>query len=262
MDSILSAFNTPVPMKVFHWDGDIDTVLSPMDSLRYYKFYLRGSLMAMEPSTGHVKAYVGGPNFKYFKYDQVTIGKRQVVSTFKPFLYTLAMQEGYSPCYEIPNVPQSFKDQDTIWTPRSAGREYLGKYVTLKWGLAHSINNVSAWLIKQFPPQTIIDDVARKVGIKSDLLAVPSIIYGTSDVSLYEMTGGFNTFVNKGVYIEPIFITTTSTITVCHKIFFYDKLSIYVKNFIEIFCVEFVTNSFHTEDINIPYYLYFPLYDI
>jgi len=207
MDSILSTFNTPVPMKIFHWEGDIDTVLSPMDSLRYYKFYFRGSMMSMEPTTGHVKAYVGGPNFKYFKYDQVKIGKRQVGSTFKPFLYTLAMQEGYSPCDEIPNVPQSFKDQDTIWTPRSGGQDLLGKFVTLKWGLAYSINNVSAWLIKQFPPQTIIDDVARKVGIESDLLAVPSIIYGTSDVSLYEMTGGFNTFVNKGIYIEPIFIT-------------------------------------------------------
>ena len=207
MDSILSAFNTPVPMKVFHWGGDIDTVMTPMDSLRYYKFYLRGSMMSVEPSTGYVKTYVGGPNFRYFKYDQVKISKRQVGSTFKPFLYTLAMQEGYSPCYETLNVPQSFPDQDSIWTPRSAGQEFLGKYVTLKWGLAHSINNISAWLIKQFPPQTIIDDVARKVGIVSDLLAVPSIIFGTSDVSLYEMTGGFNTFANKGVYIEPIFVT-------------------------------------------------------
>jgi penicillin-binding protein 1A len=207
MDSIMKAFNTPVPMRVFHWSGEIDTVMSPMDSLRYYKFFLRGGLMAVEPSTGYVKAYVGGPNFRYFKYDHVTIGKRQVGSTFKPFLYTLAMQEGYSPCYQIPNVPQTFKDQDSTWTPRSGGTEYLGKMVTLKWGLAHSINNISAWLVKQFPPQTIIDDVARKVGIKSDLMPVPSIIFGTSDVTLYEMVGAFNTFVNKGVYIQPLFVT-------------------------------------------------------
>lgn len=206
MDSIMEAFNTPVPMRVFSWKGDIDTVMTPMDSLRYYKFFLRGSVMSMEPATGHVKAYVGGPDFRYFKYDQVKIGKRQVGSTFKPFLYTLAMQEGFSPCYEIPNVPQSFKDHDSIWTPRSEGRS-IGQYVTLKWGLAHSSNNVAAWLIKQFPPQTIIDDVARKVGITSELMPVPSIIYGTSDVTLYEMVGGFNTFANKGVYIEPIFVT-------------------------------------------------------
>jgi len=207
MDSIMKAFNTPVPMRVFNWKGDRDTVMTPMDSLRYYKYFFRGGLMAVEPSTGYVKAYVGGPNFRYFKYDHVTIGKRQVGSTFKPFLYTLAMQEGYSPCYEIPNVPQTFKDQDSTWTPRSAGTEFLGQNVTLKWGLAHSINNISAWLIKQFPPQAIIDDVARKVGIKSDLMPVPSIIFGTSDVSLYEMVGAFNTFANKGVYIQPIFIT-------------------------------------------------------
>jgi len=207
MDSIMKAFNTPVPMRVFNWKGDRDTVMTPMDSLRYYKYFFRGGLMAVEPSTGYVKAYVGGPNFRYFKYDHVTIGKRQVGSTFKPFLYTLAMQEGYSPCYEIPNVPQTFKDQDSTWTPRSAGTEFLGHNVTLKWGLAHSINNISAWLIKQFPPQAIIDDVARKVGIKSDLMPVPSIIFGTSDVSLYEMVGAFNTFANKGVYIQPIFIT-------------------------------------------------------
>jgi penicillin-binding protein 1A len=207
MDSIMKAFNTPVPMKIFTWNGDRDTFMTPMDSLRYYKYFFRGGLMAVEPATGYVKAYVGGPNFRYFKYDHVTIGKRQVGSTFKPFLYTLAMQEGYSPCYEIPNVPQTFRDQDSIWTPRSGGTEYLGKMVTLKWGLAHSVNNISAWLVKQFPPQTIIDDVARKVGIKSDLMPVPSIIFGTSDVSLYEMVGGFNTFVNKGVYIQPIFIT-------------------------------------------------------
>jgi len=162
----------------------------------------------MEPSTGYVKAYVGGIDFRYFKYDHVKIGKRQAGSTFKPFLYTLAMQEGYSPCYRVPNVPQTFIDHDSTWTPRSpGGQSYLGKMVTLKWGLAHSVNNISAWLVKQFPPQTIIDDVIKKMGFESYIMPVPSIIFGVSDVSLYEMVGGFNTFSNKGVYIEPLFVT-------------------------------------------------------
>jgi penicillin-binding protein 1A len=207
-DSIMKVFETPVPMRIFSWEGDIDTVLSPIDSIIYYKSILRAGLMSMEPSTGYVKAYVGGIDFKYFKYDHVKIGKRQAGSTFKPFLYTLAMQEGYSPCYRVPNVPQTFIDRDSTWTPRSpGGQSYLGKMVTLKWGLAHSVNNISAWLVKQFPPQTIIDDVIKKMGFESYIMPVPSIIFGVSDVSLYEMVGGFNTFSNKGVYIEPLFIT-------------------------------------------------------
>ena len=208
-DSIMKNFKTPVPMKVFSWTrGDIDTVLSPLDSILYYKYILLAGMMSMDPTTGYVKAYVGGPDFRYFQYDHVKIGKRQAGSTFKPFLYTLAMQEGYSPCYKVPNVPQMFVDQDSTWTPKSpGGKEFLGKMVTLKWGLAHSVNNISAWLVKQFPPQTIIDDIVKKMGINSFIMPVPSIIFGVSDVSLYEMVGAFNTFSNKGVYIEPIFVT-------------------------------------------------------
>ncbi len=208
-DSIMKNFKTPVRMKVFSWTrGDIDTVMSPLDSILYYKYILRAGMMSMDPATGYVKAYVGGPDFRYFKYDHVKIGKRQAGSTFKPFLYTLAMQEGYSPCYKIPNVSQTFVDKDSTWTPKSpGGREFLGKMVTLKWGLAHSVNNISAWLVKQFPPQTIIDDVVKKIGFTSFIMPVPSIIFGVSDVSLYEMVGAFNTFTNKGVYIEPIFVT-------------------------------------------------------
>jgi penicillin-binding protein 1A len=207
-DSIMTVFNTPVPMRVFSWKGDIDTVLSPIDSIIYYKYVLRAGLMSMDPSTGFVRAYVGGIDFRYFKYDHVKIGKRQAGSTFKPFLYTLAMQEGYSPCYRVPNVPQTFVDRDSTWTPRSpAGTAFLGKMVTLKWGLAHSVNNISAWLVKQFPPQAIIDDVIKKVGFKSYIMPVNSIMFGVSDVSLYEMVGAFNTFSNKGVFIEPLFVT-------------------------------------------------------
>ncbi len=206
MDSIERSFNTPVEMRVFSWEGEKDTIMSPMDSIIWYKYFLRAAMMAMEPKTGYVRAYVGGPNFKYFKYDPITMGGRQAGSTFKPFLYTLAMQEGYDPCYKVPNVPQTFVDRDSTWTPRSSTRN-LGKMVTLRWGLAHSVNNVSAWLVKQFPPQTIVDDVIKKMGVRSFIMPVNSIIYGTSDVTLYEMVGAYNTFANKGVYVEPIFVT-------------------------------------------------------
>lgn len=205
-DSIVKIFRTPVNMKVFSWDGEIDTVMSPMDSLRYYKFFLRAGFMAMDPSSGQVKAYVGGHNQKYFMYDHVTQGKRQAGSTIKPFLYTLAMQEGYTPCYLVPNVPVTFQDNDSTWTPRNSGRfDMEGKMVTLKWGLANSANQISAWLIKRFNPQAVID-IIRKMGVKSHIDAVPSVIFGTSDLSLEEMVGAFNTFSNKGVYIEPMYI--------------------------------------------------------
>jgi penicillin-binding protein 1A len=206
MDSIQRSFKTPVEMTIFSWKGDKDTIMSPMDSIIWYKYFLRAAMMAMDPKTGYVRAYVGGPNFKYFKYDPITMGGRQAGSTFKPFLYTLAMQEGYDPCYKVPNVPQTFVDQDSTWTPRSSTRN-LGKMVTLRWGLAHSVNNVSAWLVKQFPPQTIIDDVIKKMGVRSYIMPVNSIIYGTRDVTLYEMVGAYSTYANKGVYIEPIFVT-------------------------------------------------------
>ena len=207
MDSIRRAFKTPVPMTVFSWEGEKDTIMSPMDSVKYYKFFLRGAMMAMDPRTGYVRAYVGGPNFKYFKYDHITMGGRQGGSIFKPFLYTLAMQEGYTPCDKVPNVSQTFQDQDSTWTPRSGGQAYFGKQVTLKWGLSNSINNISAWLVKRFPPQVIIDDVIKKLGVRSYIMPVNSIIFGTSEVTLYEMVGAYGTYANKGVYIEPIFVT-------------------------------------------------------
>jgi len=207
-DSILAVFNTPVEMTVFSWDTTaIDTVMSPIDSILYYKHFARSGLMSMDPHTGYVKAYVGGPDFRYFKFDAVKAQKRQVGSTIKPFLYTLAMQDGYSPCYKVPNVPQTFKDNDSTWTPASSGRkEFWGKMVTLKWGLANSENYVSAWLIKQFNPQSVID-VMKKMGIRSRIDPVNSVFLGTSDITLYELVGSYATFDNKGVYTEPIFVT-------------------------------------------------------
>lgn len=207
-DSIFTVFNTPVEMTVFSWDTTaIDTVMSPLDSILYYKYFVRSGLMSMDPHTGYVKAYVGGPDFRYFKFDAVKAQKRQVGSTIKPFLYTLAMQDGYSPCYKVPNVPQTFKDNDSTWTPASSGRkEFWGKMVTLKWGLANSENYISAWLMKQFNPQSVIE-VMQKMGIRSRIDPVNSVFLGTSDITLYELVGSYATFDNKGVYTEPIFVT-------------------------------------------------------
>lgn len=206
-DSIVQIFNTPVSMRVFSWEGDIDTLMTPMDSIWYYKRFLRSGFMAMEPSGGHVKAYVGGPDFRHFKFDHVKQGKNQVGSVFKPFLYTLAMQEGFSPCDLAPNVPQSFEVNDSVWTPKNSGpTDFDGRMVTLKWGLANSVNYISAWVMKQFNPPALIE-VARKMGIQSHIDPVLSVFMGTSDISLYEMVGAFATYANKGVYNEPVMVT-------------------------------------------------------
>lgn len=207
MDSIKNVFNTPTEMTVFTWDGETDTVMTPLDSLLHYKNYLRAGFISIDPHNGHVKAYVGGPNFKHFKYDHVTQGKRQVGSTIKPFLYTLAMQEGYSPCHKVPNVPSTFMVNDTTWTPKNSGPTSRdGQMVTLKWGLSRSVNWISAWLIKQFNAVSVID-VMRKMGVRSKIAAVPSIFLGTSDITLKEMVSAYSTFSNKGVHSDPILVT-------------------------------------------------------
>jgi penicillin-binding protein 1A len=206
-DSITLAFNTPIPMKLFSWDGERDTLMTPLDSIWYYKFFVRSSFMAMDPHTGYVKAYVGGPDFRYFKYDAVTQQKKQVGSTIKPFLYTLAMQDGYSPCFEVENIARSFDVNDSVWIPRSSGPvEYHGRMVTLKWGLAQSENYISAWLMKQFSPQAVVD-LMHRMGIRSFIDPVFSIFLGTSDLSLEEMVGAYGTFANKGVYTRPLYVT-------------------------------------------------------
>jgi len=208
-DSITLAFNTPIPMKLFSWEGERDTLMTPLDSIRYYKFFVRSSFMAMDPHTGHVKAYVGGPDFRYFKYDAVTQQKKQVGSTIKPFLYTLAMQDGYSPCFEVENIARSFDlpGDSAQWIPRSSGpEEYHGRMVTLKWGLAQSENYISAWLMKQFSPQAVVD-LMHRMGIRSFIDPVYSIFLGTSDLSLEEMVGAYGTFTNKGVYTRPLYVT-------------------------------------------------------
>lgn len=206
---IKKSFNEKTEMRIFSWNspGYIDTLMTPNDSIRYYKSHLRAAFMAMEPSTGHVKAYVGGPNYRYFKYDNVRQGKRQVGSTIKPFLYTLAMQEGMSPCDRVANVPQTFYGNDTTWTPRSTDKdEWIGQIVTLKWGLAKSSNNISAYLMKQYGPEAMVE-MMKKMGIGSHLDPVPSLCVGAADLSVYEMVAAYNTFPSRGVYVNPIFVT-------------------------------------------------------
>ena len=209
-DEIKSIFQKKVQMTLFSWDGEIDTLLSPRDSIKYNKFFIHSGMMSMDPKTGHVKAYVGGINYKYFKYDHVKIGKRQVGSTFKPFLYSLAMQEGYTPCSEVSNVPVVFDKKrwrlEKDWVPKNSGDEYDEMSLTLKFGLANSINTVTAYIMKQFGPHAVVD-LAKKIGIQSKILAVPSLCLGTFDLSVYEMVGAYSTFVNKGVWTEPIFVT-------------------------------------------------------
>ena len=207
---IKNTFNKKVPMSIFSWQGEIDTIMSPRDSIKYYKFFIRSGMMSMDPVTGLVKAYVGGINYKHFKYDHVKVGKRQVGSTFKPFLYALAMQEGLSPCDEVPNVPVVFEKQQwglaQDWIPKNSDSKYEGMLLSMKFGLANSINTITAYIMKQFGPHAVLD-LARKMGITNNLQPVPSICLGTFDLSVYEMVGAYSTFVNKGLWTEPVLIT-------------------------------------------------------
>ncbi|MFL2575510.1 MAG: transglycosylase domain-containing protein [Flavobacteriales bacterium] len=211
IEQIRKVFDTKTEMKLFSWNGKIDTILTPRDSLVYSKYFLHSGLMSMQPKTGHVKAYVGGIDYENFQYDHVTSGKRQVGSTFKPFLYSLAIQEGYDPCFQVPNVPVVFDKYkwrlEKDWTPKNSGSEELeGLTLSLKYGLANSINTVTAYIMKQFGPHAVVD-LAKKIGVKSKILAVPSLCLGTFDLSVYEMVGAYSTFSNKGVWVEPIFVT-------------------------------------------------------
>ena len=207
-DSIELEFSTPVEMRIFSWKGDIDTVMTPIDSIYYYKSYLHGGLMSMDPHTGFVKAWVGGNNYKHFKYDHVKHGKRQVGSTFKPFIYATAIRAGYSPCRMITKTPTTFEagryHLTEPYTPEDDDNDY-GYPVSLKWGLANSVNTVTAWVMYQFGPQAAVQ-LAYSMGITSHLDAVPSLSYGVSDLSLFELTGALSTFANKGIHIKPVII--------------------------------------------------------
>jgi penicillin-binding protein 1A len=203
---IEKSFNTKTKMSVFSWKGDIDTLMTPMDSIRYYKRFLQTGFMAMEPQTGYVRAWVGGINFRHFQYDHVKEGRRQVGSTFKPFVYALAIQEGWSPCDQIPNVRTCITHNGREWCPDNSDNKLNGQMLTMRKALANSVNYVTAFIMKQFGPQAVVN-FAQSVGITSPLDPVPSLCLGTADISVFEMVGANSTFANKGTWIEPTFIT-------------------------------------------------------
>lgn len=209
-EEIEDVFNEKVNMKVFSWNGEIDTILSPRDSVIYNKFFLHTGLMSMDPNNGHVKAYVGGINHKYFKYDHVLTGSRQVGSTFKPFLYSLAIQEGMKPCDKILNTEVVFNAEKwglpKDWIPKNSSTEFNNLSLSLKFGLANSINTMTAFIMHQYGSEAVVE-MARKMGVTSRLEATPSICLGTLDLSVKEITAAYSTFVNKGIYTEPIYIT-------------------------------------------------------
>ena len=206
-DSIRIMMNRPREMTVFTWDGEKDTVMSPIDSLNYYKRFLQTGLMSMEPHTGHIKAWVGGIDHKFFKYDHVKQGKRQPGSTFKAFVYGTAIEQGYPPCYEVVDIAITIPVPGGTWTtPNSDGTYGSGEKMTIRQGMARSINTITAYLMNQVKPQNVVD-FAHRVGIESDLDAVPALALGVSDVSVYELVGAYSTFANQGIYTKPYYIT-------------------------------------------------------
>ena len=203
------AFATPVPMRVFSYKGDRDTVMSPDDSLMYYKKFLRASFMAVDPSNGYVRAYVGGTSYRYFKYDMAKQGRRQVGSTIKPFVYTFAIEQlDLTPCTQVPNLPVTIETDNEPWSPREASKVvYDGEWKPLRWGLANSRNNYSAWIMKQARQPQAVADFIHKFGIRSYIDPVYALCLGTSDFSLFELVGAYGTFANRGVHVDPIFVT-------------------------------------------------------
>jgi penicillin-binding protein 1A len=206
-DSVRILLNLKKPMTIFTWNGERDTLFSSMDSLAYYKRFLQSGLMAMDPNTGHIKAWVGGFNYKYFKYDHVKQGTRQPGSTFKPFVYGLAMESGYSPCYVLEDIAPSFKVSGTVWyPPNSDGTRGSGEKMTIRQAMARSVNSITAQMMKALGEENVVE-FANRVGIESKLDPVPSLCLGVSDVSLFEMVGAYSTFVNNGIYTKPFYIT-------------------------------------------------------
>ncbi len=206
-EQIREAFQKPIEMTVFTYHGDLDTVMSPMDSIRYYKSFLRSGLMSMDPKTGAVKAYVGGLDYTHFMYDMAMLGRRQVGSTIKPFLYSLAMENGMSPCDYAPNVQRTYRVAGKPWTPRNGSRSRYGQNVTLKWGLAQSNNWISAYLMSKLNTQDFVR-ILREYGITSpDIHASMALCLGPCDVSVGEMVSAYTTFANHGIHCAPMFVS-------------------------------------------------------
>ena len=206
-EEIDEAFNTKVHMTVFTYHGDVDTLMSPMDSIRYYKKFLRSGMMSMDPKTGAVKAYVGGLNYEHFMYDMVMSGRRQVGSTIKPFLYSLAMENGYSPCDVATNVQRTYMVAGKPWTPRNGSRSRYGQMVTLKWGLAQSNNWISAYLMSRLNPYQLVQ-LLHDFGINNpDIYPSMSLCLGPCDVSVAEMVSAYTAFANHGIRCAPLFVS-------------------------------------------------------
>lgn len=210
-EEILASFKEERPMRIFSWKGEIDTVMTPLDSLRYYKHFLQTGMMSMEPQSGHVKAWVGGINYKHFQYDHVKQGRRQVGSTFKPFVYATAIDQLHlSPCDQLPDIYTCIEAHKygnmEPWCPKNSNGKYTGEMITLKQALANSVNTITARLMDKVGPQPVVN-LVKRMGVESTILPVPSIALGTPDLSVYEMVGAFGTFVNKGVYVKPVMIT-------------------------------------------------------
>ena len=206
-EEIKRSFNTPTEMSVFTYHGEIDTVMTPMDSIRYYKSFLRTGFMSMEPQTGYVKAYVGGLDFQHFAYDMATEGRRQVGSTIKPYLYSLAMENGYSPCDVAPNVQQTYTVAGKPWTPRNGSRSHYGEMVTLKWGLQQSNNWISAYLMSMLNPNDFVT-LLHEYGIRNpEIHPSMALCLGPCDITVAEMVSAYTAFVNHGIRSAPLFVT-------------------------------------------------------
>jgi len=204
---IMTAFRKPVNMTVFSYHGMVDTIMSPLDSIRYHKYFLRAGMMAMDPMNGHVRAYVGGVSFNPFQYDMVMTGRRQVGSTIKPFLYSMAMEEGFSPCDKVVNQPFTIiTETGKPWTPRNANDAKVGQVVTLKWGLANSNNWISAYVMSHFSPYTFVR-LLRSYGLNGHLDPVVSLCVGTCDATVSEMVSAYTAFANRGIRVQPVFVT-------------------------------------------------------
>lgn len=205
-EEIRASFNKPVDMTIFTYHGDIDTLMTPMDSIKYYKSFLRAGFMSLDPKTGAVKAYVGGLDYNHFMYDMVTGGHRQIGSTIKPFLYALAMENGYSPCDMVPNVQKTYIVAGQAWTPRNASHARYGQMVTLKWGLAHSNNWISAYLMSKLNPQLFVSTL-HEFGINNpDIHPSMSLCLGPCDVSVAEMVSAYSVFANHGIRTAAMFV--------------------------------------------------------
>ena len=205
---IKKAFDTPEQMSVFSWGGEKDTVMTPMDSIRYYKFFLRAGFMSMDPRNGHVKAYVGGPNHHYFKYDMAMVGRRQIGSTMKPYVYSLAMENGFSPCDQARHVEYTLIDENgKPWTPRNANKKRYGEMVTVKWGLANSDNWITAYLMSKLNPYEL-KRLVHSFGVRNrDIVPSVSLCLGPCEISVGEMVSAYTAFPHKGIRVAPLFVT-------------------------------------------------------